>query len=873
MSINPLGIAIGSLTDLPGTYTYFRRGTYEAFFPDLAPEHGGDRGKIPFSEGSLFCPEQPIGWKALSLLDLGVDIQIDLKKSVFIDRVLLTQDIKAGSGVAAIEVLVSEDGKVFRPAGRLTAGVDGEVTDEEIAVPVGVTACALLVRLHGCFRNIVLKQVDVLGCAFDSPVVYPLPKHAEFASSRGALPLQGVRGIAIAEGASEDSRFAAELLVAKISEDFGVSLEVCEHARAKGLSGTIIVGLAKELRALKRHKGRAPKPDGYRLNVARKTACLVAPDRRGLIYGVETILSLLRQSPASAIPACSIADEPAMELRGVHIGLPAREEIGFTKRLIRCLLAPMRYNTIFFQITSGMQFDSHPEINEATAEVQARAARGEGPRLPHSGMVAGGSCLTKDEVRDLVAYAREYGFEVIPEIQSLSHVQYLTATYPEIAEREPAEAKDEADVDLRKADRRPSGVYAHCYCPLLEKPYEVVFDLIDEIVDVIRPSRYVHMGHDEVYQIGVCERCRDRDPAELLALHVNRLHEYLKSKGLGMMIWGDMLHDCTRYKTPPAIDRIPKDVILLDFIWYFHLDKDIETHLLDHGFKVVMGNMYSSHYPRYAARRSRKGVIGAEVSTWSRGDEYTLGSRGKIYDFIYSANMMWSAAYREELRLTYDRIITGMVPHIRSRLRGRTFPSQVKGSRFSAISLGRKAGADRDAALRLEPGRRELRGVSFRIGHALGVQSKAARESGHPHQVSVAVNRRADSLIFLHATHGNAKRSPSSRLTTVGEYVIEYADGGRAKVPIEYGGNIAAWHRRHAEPLHHPMYRHSGYMATYLADPLVQEKTADGEDVTVYGYEWLSPRPNQSIRQVRLRACGPSDATVLLFALTAVKTR
>ncbi len=873
MSIHPPGIAIGSLTDHPGTYTYFRRGTYEAFFPDLAPEHGRDRGKIPFAEGSLFRPDQPVGWKALSLLDAGVDIQIDLKKAVFVERVLLTQDTKAGSGVAAIEVLVSEDGKVFRPAGLLKAGVDGAVTDEEIAVPVGMTACALIVRLHGCFRNIVLRQVDVLGCAFGSPVVYPLPKHAEFGSPRGALPLEAAKGIAIAEGASDDSRFAAELLAGKVLEEFGVRLDVGEHSGAKGLSGRIILGLAKELKALKRHKGRAPKPEGYRLNVARKTACLVASDRRGLIYGVETVLSLLRHSPALGIPACSIADEPAMELRGVHIGLPAREDIDFTKRLIRYLLAPMRYNTIFLQITSGMQFDRRPEINEAALEVQARAARGEGPSLPHSSMIAGGSYLTKDEVRDLVAYAREYGFEVIPEIQSLGHVQYLTATYPEISELEPVEAEEEAEVDVEKADRRPSAVYAHCYCPLQEKPYEIIFDLIDEIVDVVGPSRYVHMGHDEVYTIGVCERCRGRDPAELLALHINRLHEYLQSKGLGMMIWGDMLHDVTRYKTPPAIDRIPKDIILLDFIWYFHLGKDIETHLLDHGFKVVMGNMYSSHYPRYAARRRRKGVIGAEVSTWSRGDEYTLGARGKLYDFIYSANMMWSAFYREEFRLTYDRMITDIVPHLRSRLRGRTFPSQIKGSRFSAISLGKKGLADRDAGLRLEPGRRELRGVPFRIGHALGVQSKAAREPGHPQQVSVAVNRRADSLIFLHATDGSAMRGRSSRLNAVGEYVIEYADGSRAKVPIGYGGNIAAWHRRHAEPLHHPMFRHSGYMATYLADPLIQDKTADGEDITVYGYEWLNPRPNQTIRRVRLRACGASDATVLLFALTAVKAR
>ena len=870
MSIHRQGIAIGSLTELPGTYTCLQRGTCEPLLPDLAPDQPGVRGKVPFAKGGLFRSDQVVGWKSQTVLDVGVDIQVNLKRTAFIDRVFLTQDAARGSGVAGVEVLVSEDGQAFRPAGRISAGVSGEITGERIDVPVGMTASALLVRLHGCYRNIVLRQVDVLGCAFDTPVVYPLPKHVEFGSPRGSLALRDVKGIAIAEGASDESRFAAELLAAKVAEDFGVRLDVREHSRAKGPAGCVVLGLAREMKALRQHKGHGPRPEGYRVDVARRTARLVASDRRGLIYGVETILSLLRQVSPPAIPACTVNDEPAMELRGIHIGLPAREDIDFTKRLIRNLLAPMRYSTIFLQITSGMQFDRHPEINRTTADVQARAARGEGPPLPHGSMVAGGSCLTKDEVRDLVAYAREYGFEVIPEIQSLSHVQYLTATYPEIGERAPAETKEGGEVDPRKEDKRPSSVHAHCYCALSEKAYEVVFDLIDEIVDVIRPSKYVHMGHDEVYEIGVCERCRDKDPAELFALHVNRLHEYLKSRGYGMMIWSDMLHDCTRYRTPPAIDRIPKDIVMLDFIWYFHLDRDIETRLLDHGFQVVMGNMYSSHYPRYESRRARTGVIGAEVSTWTRGDEHTLGARGKLYDFMYSANMMWTAGYREELRLTWDRIITGLIPHVRSRLRGRTFPSQVRGGSFSPIPLGSQGRANGAAGLRLDPGRRELRGVPFRIGDALGVQSKAARHPRLPQEVTVAVNRKADSLLFLHAAQGNVSRGASSRMGTIGEYVVEYADGSRAAVPIQYGGNIAAWNRRHAEPLHHPMFRHSGYMATYIADPFVQDKTADGQDVTIYGYEWLNPHPGEAIRRVRLRACGSHDAAVLLFALTAV---
>jgi len=139
-----------------------------------------------------------------------------------------------------------------------------------------------------------------------------------------------------------------------------------------------------------------------------------------------------------------------------------------------------------------------------------------------------------------------------------------------------------------------------------EKSYEIIYDLIDEIVEVVKPERYVHMGHDEIYEIGLCPRCKDKDHSDLYAKHVTRMHDYLKKKGLGMMIWSDMLQPTERYLTPPAITKIPKDIVMLDFIWYFHFDIDMEDHILPHGFNVIMGNMYSSHYPRFESRIAKK---------------------------------------------------------------------------------------------------------------------------------------------------------------------------------------------------------------------------------------------------------------------------
>ena len=119
-------------------------------------------------------------------------------------------------------------------------------------------------------------------------------------------------------------------------------------------------------------------------------------------------------------------------------------------------------------------------------------------------MVAGGELLEKDEVKDLAEYARSFGFEIVPEVQSFGHVQYITYAHPEIAET--AESVHDKKMDTRLADQPPSTFYHHSYCPLHEKSYEIIYDIIDEVIEAARPERYVHMGHDEIYQIGICPR-------------------------------------------------------------------------------------------------------------------------------------------------------------------------------------------------------------------------------------------------------------------------------------------------------------------------------------------------------------------------------
>ena len=240
-------------------------------------------------------------------------------------------------------------------------------------------------------------------------------------------------------------------------------------------------------------------------------------------------------------------------------------------------------------------------------------------------------------------------------MHSYGHAQYITMAYPELAEKAPLE-DDGENTDLVSKDKRPDTFYYHTLCPLHKDYYKVMFNIIDEVLEVVKPKRFVHMGHDEIYEVGKCPECKKVPRGDLLANEINTLNDYIKSKNLTMIIWSDMFHNMS-YSAMPAINKVSKDVIMMDFVWYFHLDKDLEDNLLSHGFKVMMGNMNSSHYPRFESRSHKDGMIGAEVSIWLPCDEITYAFNGKVYEFVYAAEGMWNSDYDSTMRLSYNEII------------------------------------------------------------------------------------------------------------------------------------------------------------------------------------------------------------------------
>lgn len=750
--------------------------------------------------GNPFAGETlSIGWAELR--SEGIDLHTALPQEYYLCSAVLT----LGETCAPRSVSLYTKDK-SRLLYRYSGETGKAITGKEITLSAETVLSEFVIEIDSDLSDVVIENITLYGACLEGEQLFPTPNTVK--TSGGVLSVSGLHTI------SRDCEAALEA-VCVLREKFA---EATEQTLTEAETG--------EIRFV---KDETVPENGYTLTAADTGIVLKASDTRGFVIGAETLLKLIKDD---AIPCCEIEDAPFCEFRGVHLFLPAEEQMDFAKRLIKYILSPMGYNYIFLEIGGAMRFDSHPEINEAYENAVAKGKSGEWPAFPHEG-VGGGKTVSKASVRDFVAYARSFGIEVIPEIQSLGHVQYLTVTYPELAER----AADDltADVtDARAADIPPSKFYAHCYCPSNPKSYEILFDIMEEILDTVQPKKYVHMGHDEVYQIGICPVCKDKDPAELYAQDVQRIYDFLKARGYQMMIWADMIQPITKYRTPAALHKIPKDIILLDFIWYFHVEKDIEDNLLTAGFDVLAGNMYSSHYPRYESRIRKQGMRGAQISCWIDTTEEALAREGKLYDMLLSAQMMWSESYNSHLRYAYDKVLCTMLPTLREKMQAVCHPS-LHGGEPTAL-----------------------------LQHDL-FDPKAVTD-----ELCLAVNEKLASVQFDHAVSVLLRKIPWLPVEEIGCYTVCYEDGTQEKVPVTFGGNIGWWGRRQNAPFPGQYFRHTGYASTWYSDSFAAP-TVCGGSATVYRYEWVNPKPDTYIREIRYLPAENAPTEVIVHGVTGIR--
>ena len=173
-----------------------------------------------------------------------------------------------------------------------------------------------------------------------------------------------------------------------------------------------------------------------------------------------------------------------------------------------------------------VEIDAYPELT------QKGAWRTEADGSQHGGF------YTKEQIRDIVAYAAQRHIEVIPEIELPGHSRAALAAYPWLG-------------CTGEAMEVPHdwGVFKDIYCAGQDTTLAFLKTVLDEVMELF-PSEYIHIGGDEAPKVRweQCPKCQNRiadeglhDAHELQSWFIGEIGRYLEARGRKMIGWDEIL--------------------------------------------------------------------------------------------------------------------------------------------------------------------------------------------------------------------------------------------------------------------------------------------------------------------------------------------
>ena len=428
--------------------------------------------------------------------------------------------------------------------------------------------------------------------------------------------------IVLADARSAEDRFAAQDFADDLRQAAGVNLKLGGNARREILIGQIDSPRIQQ--ALKRSGialDQTLTNEGYLLAVGSNEVVVAGKGSTGTFYGLQTLKQLVRGEGAGAfIPGVKIVDWPTMRWRAVSddISRGPVPTVDYIKRQIRTE-AFFKLNMHSFYMEHTFASDSHPLI---------------GP--------AGGS-LTPAEIRELVAYARLYHVELVPEQQTFGHLHKALRLekYAELAETP----------------------YGDVLSPQQEGSYKLIADWYRELNELF-PGQFFHIGEDETFELGEGqsrEAARTRGVGAIYFEHLNRVRDLLKPYNRRLMFWGDIaLHH------PELIGNIPKDMIVMN--WQYSARDDFWSSIQpfkDAGleqFACPGAQNWNQIFPNLEAARKnivnfvrdgqKAGAIGMMNTTWDDDGE-------SLFEDTWYSIVLGAAASWQEGTVDLDRFDAG----------------------------------------------------------------------------------------------------------------------------------------------------------------------------------------------------------------------
>lgn len=152
---------------------------------------------------------------------------------------------------------------------------------------------------------------------------------------------------------------------------------------------------------------------------------------------------------------------------------------------------------------------------------------------------------SRKEIKAFINYCDKLGITVIPLQQSFGHVEYIlrNSRYSHLKE----ERKDISQI-----------------CPLESEGNLALFTDLFTDMATLHKADYIHIGGDETYLLGHCEKCslkaEKEGKSKLFVDHIKMITHIVTGLGKKPVMWADIL-----LRHPEAAEELPKETIFIDW--------------------------------------------------------------------------------------------------------------------------------------------------------------------------------------------------------------------------------------------------------------------------------------------------------------------
>ena len=281
------------------------------------------------------------------------------------------------------------------------------------------------------------------------------------------------------------------------------------------------------------------RQEAYRLTIGRKRVRIEALTEEG-VFRARTSLEQLRA--LGEIPCGVIFDYPRLRHRGLMIDESRSfKGLAFLKKQVDAM-ALLKLNVLHLHLddSAGWRIESeaYPDLTAKTAWRKGRTYHeweaGKYRFTTEDDPYSYGGCYSREELKELVAYAAERYVTVIPEIEMPGHSMEVGYAYPEVLCQLPD-------------GRRHTGAWD--LCPGSESTFKLLEAVLEEVMDIF-PSPFIHIGGDEATMKtwSQCVNCRRRmeeegytEVKQLQGYLIRRIGAFVQDHGRRIIGWDEIL--------------------------------------------------------------------------------------------------------------------------------------------------------------------------------------------------------------------------------------------------------------------------------------------------------------------------------------------